>query len=181
MLCTPFLGQASLETLLWRTSADLHVPGIRSIAPPICSHLHKRDDGHIIVLGGLRRAAVLAVISTPRLSSLLKHIILEVRRSIPQTVTCFCNFWVPRSEITDECSSCWVGPVSLAQRVAWNRPSWSWSRTMTGRRPGSSYLSETKHPPDEGYIRHALSYSHYHHPLVLDHHHICSLSASGLR
>ena len=52
---------------------------------------------------------------------------------------------------------------------------------LTGRRPGSSYLSETKHPPDEGYIRHALSYSHYHHPLVLDHHHICSLSASGLR
>jgi hypothetical protein len=55
---------------------DPHVPGIRSIAPSICSHLHKQDDGHIIVLGGLRRAAVL--ISTPRLSSLPKHIILEV-------------------------------------------------------------------------------------------------------
>ncbi len=65
------------------------------------------------------------------------------------------NSW-PREEITQECSSCCVGVVSLAQWVAWNCPSFMGLRLV---RPGSSLFVPNQTGPDEGYIRHALSYS----------------------
>jgi hypothetical protein len=103
-------------------------------------------------------------------------------------MTCFCNFWVPRSrhvtrtlpdaesfhevsllthcatndnswpreKIAEECSSCCVGAVNLAERVCLELSLIFIDSGLSALVP--LYLFETKQPPDEGYIRHALSY-----------------------
>jgi hypothetical protein len=58
--------------VLGMRAAEPHAPGIRIIAPPICGHVSIQTRQWALgVPGELRRAAVLTVISTPRLSSFL--------------------------------------------------------------------------------------------------------------
>lgn len=54
--------------------------------------------GRIVVPTGLRHAAVLTVISTPRLRSFFKHLIIpEERPTSSHDLFVFGNFWKPRS------------------------------------------------------------------------------------
>lgn len=59
--------------------------------------LFKQDDGRIVVPTGLRHAAVLTVISTPRLRSFFKHLIPEERPTSSHDWFVFGNFCEPRS------------------------------------------------------------------------------------
>jgi hypothetical protein len=64
------------------------------------------------------------------------------------------NSW-PREKIAEECSSCCVGAVSLAEWLLGTVPH------IHGLWPvsaGSSLFVRNQTAPDEGYIRHALSY-----------------------
>jgi len=65
------------------------------------------------------------------------------------------NSW-PREKIDEECFSCCVGTVSLAVASCLELSLILMGSGLSG--PGSSLFVRNQTAPDEGYIRHALSY-----------------------
>jgi hypothetical protein len=98
MLCTLFLGQVSLETLLSRNdllgmrATELNILGFRSVAPPICSYAPCALQTRRWALCRAGRTAARCGSNCDLYSTaefILKHTILEEYRSIHHATTFF--------------------------------------------------------------------------------------------